>query len=123
MHIRKHHLVVLSALLVISLGRASMLDAQSTYSMSRLPTIAVPDFKGKTLQQVQAAAIVPGTTRPMFLGIDSQGPDGGVVVSQTPAANTQVLPGRTRLQLTLDTPKPSAWETLLQQIVAQQQKS
>jgi beta-lactam-binding protein with PASTA domain len=118
MRIRKHLLVVLSALLVIP-----TLHAQGTYSMSRLPTMAVPDFKGKTLQQVQTAAVVPGTTKSMFLGIDSQGPADGVVVSQTPAPNTQVLPGRTRLQLTLDTPKPSPWETLLQQIVAQQQKA
>jgi beta-lactam-binding protein with PASTA domain len=91
-------------------------------AMVQQKPVAVPDFKGKTLQQVQAEAVVPGSTKPLFVGIYPQGPTGGVVASQTPAAHTPVVPGATRLLLTLDTPKPSPLQSILQQFVPQSKK-
>jgi beta-lactam-binding protein with PASTA domain len=91
-------------------------------SMVQQKPVSVPDFKGKTLQQVQAEAVVPGSTKPLFAGIYPQGPAGGVVASQTPAARTPVVPGATRLLITLDTPKPSQLQTILQQFVPQPKK-
>jgi len=73
---------------------------------------------------VQAKAVVPGTNRPLFASIDPQGPSDGVVASQTPAAGTPVYPGRSRLLITLETPKPSALQTFLQGLVnAQEQQN
>lgn len=110
--------------LMIALLWTSALCAQSMQmsAIARPQTVPVPDFTGKTLQQVQAGAVVPGTAKPLFLGIYPQGPADGVVASQTPAAHTPVVPGSTRLLLTLDAPKPSAFQTFLQQIVPSQQK-
>lgn len=81
--------------------------------------IRVPDFKGKTLEQVEASAVVPGNKRPMFRSIIPQGVSGGVVVSQTPAANTSVVPGNSQLLITLDNP-PGWLQTVLGAIGAGQ---
>jgi beta-lactam-binding protein with PASTA domain len=120
MLLRKSSFVLMMALLWTSTLLAQQPKQMSV--MGRPQTVAVPDFRGKTLQQAQAEAVVPGTAKPLFLGIYPQGPAGGVVASQTPAAHTPVIPGSTRLLLTLDVPKPSAFQTFLHQIVSSQQK-
>lgn len=91
-----------------------------TYNMMAARTVLVPDFHGKTLQQVQSATagLVPGSRRTMFAGVDSQGPTDGVVASQNPVANTPVVPGSTRLLLTLEAPKPSKFATFIQQLAS-----
>ncbi|MGC2298934.1 MAG: PASTA domain-containing protein, partial [Acidobacteriaceae bacterium] len=82
-------------------------------SIAGQPSIRVPDFKGKTLEQVEAAAVIPGTERRLFSKIGSQGVAGGVVVSQSPAANTPVVPGNTPLLVTLGNPPPTWVQTLV----------
>lgn len=74
----------------------------------------VPDFKGRTLQQVRAAAVVPGTKRALFAAIDSQGPANGVVTAQTPAPGASVIPGDVPLHLTLGNPPPGILQAILQ---------
>jgi beta-lactam-binding protein with PASTA domain len=81
----------------------------------------VPDFKGKTLQQVRAAAIVPGTKRSLFAAIEPQGPANGLVTAQTPAPGTYVLPGEIPLRLTLGNPPPGILQNILQAIAKNQQ--
>jgi beta-lactam-binding protein with PASTA domain len=99
----------------IVLSTALPMTAQKQFMMVQRP-VAVPDFTGKTLQQVKAEAVVPGSQIPLFLGIYPRGLADGVVASQTPGAHTPVIPGSTRLLLTLDAPKPTALQTILQQL-------
>jgi len=120
MFLRKSFFVLLITLLWTATLRA---QTQQMIARVRPQTVPVPDFTGKTLPQVQAEAAVPGTAKPLFLGIYPQGPAAGVVASQTPAAHTPVIPGSTRLLLTLDTPKPSALQTFLNQIASPRQKA
>lgn len=68
--------------------------------------VLVPDFIGKTLQQVNTANVVPGTTQRLFASIDPQGPANGLVETQNPVAGTPILPGKSRLLLVLQTPTP-----------------
>ena len=113
-----------SIVLVIALLSTSTLRPQSNPMsvMVQPQTVPVPDFTGKTLQRVQAEAAVPGFAKSLFLGIDPQGHTGGLVASETPAAHTPVIPGSTRFLLTLDAPKPSAFQTFLHRIVSWQQE-
>src|SRR5260370_12481561 len=94
-------------LMIVLLWTSTLLSQSKQMSvMVRSQTVPVPDYTGKTLQQVQAEAVVPGTAKPLFLEIYPQGPVGGVVASQAPAAHTPVIPGSTRLLLPLNPPKP-----------------
>jgi beta-lactam-binding protein with PASTA domain len=94
--------------------------AQQPTVYKRAPQVAsvpVPDFKGKTLQQVRDLAVVPGTKTALFATIVPEGAQDGVVATQTPAAHTPVYPGQSRLLITLEARKPSALETFLQGII------
>jgi len=83
-------------------------------------SVTVPDFTGKALQQVKDEAVVPGSQTPLFLGIYPHGPTDGVVATQTPEAHTPVIAGTTRLLITLDAPRPTAFQTILQQFAIHQ---
>lgn len=98
-------------LLVVSISALPQVAAERVIAAQ--PSIRVPDFRGKTLQQVEAAAVIPGTERRLFSKIGSQGVAGGVVVSQSPAANTPVIPGNTPLLVTLGNPPPTWVQTLV----------
>ncbi len=84
----------------------------------------VPNFKGRTLQQVRATAVVPGTHKPLFSSIEPQSPDDAVVTNQDPAANAWVIPGERPLRLTLSSPPatkpPGLLETILQGVLKSQ---
>lgn len=98
-------------LLVVSISALPQVAAERVIAAQ--PSIRVPDFRGKMLQQVEAAAVIPGTERRLFSKIGSQGVAGGVVVSQSPAANTPVIPGNTPLLVTLGNPPPTWVQTLV----------
>jgi len=101
--------------LYAALGQTT--ERQPTY-MAEVLTVPVPDYKGRTLAQVQAANVVPGTKGKLFADISSQGPADGVVVQQTPAAGTTVVPGEFRLALTLGPIPQSTLSKVWQQVVA-----
>jgi len=91
--------------------------------LARPRPVRVPDFTGKTLQQVRAEAVVTGTAQPLFVSISPQGPENGVVVTQAPKARTPVVPGLTRLFLTMETPKLSAFQAFVHQIASPEAKT
>lgn len=91
--------------------------------LARPRPVPVPDLTGKTLQQVRAEAVVPGTGQPLFASISPQGPENGVVVTQAPKARTPVVPGSTRLLLTMEAPKPTAFQAFLHQIASPETKT
>jgi hypothetical protein len=91
MFLRKSSFVLMIPLLWMS---TLLAQPKQMSVMVRSQTVPVPDFRGKTLQQVQAEAVIPGTAKPLFLGIDPQGPAGGVVASQTPTPHTPVTLAR-----------------------------
>lgn len=67
--------------------------------------VPVPNFIGKSLQQVRSEAVLPGSGRQLFASINAQGPENGVVAAQSPKAGTPVVPGSSRLFLTMEAPK------------------
>lgn len=87
---------------------------------AQTPSVSVPDFKGKTLEEVRALDIIPNSKLRLFATITPQGPTDGVVASQTPLAGTRVYPGRSALLITLEPRKPSALENFLQQVITAQ---
>ena len=89
------------------------------YMMVQHP-VTVPDFTGKTPQQVKDEAVVPSSQIPLFLGIYPHVPTDGVVAMQAPEAHTPVIAGTTRLLITLEAPKPTAVQTILRQFAIHQ---
>ncbi len=88
---------------------------------AQVPSTSVPDFKGKTYQEVQALAIDPQTKRSLFSNITPIGPIDGVVATQRPEKGTPVYPGRFPLVVTLEAPKPSQLQNFLQQLATAMQ--
>lgn len=72
---------------------------------AKVQRVPVPDFSGMTLLQVQQQAVAPGG-KPLFLKIYPQSPLNWLVIkdSQSPRANTMVVPGRQRLSVRLTAP-------------------
>ena len=116
--------------LAFTLDVTAQVRAQPLHAMAVAGTGTVPttNFVGQTLEQVQAEAVVPAKTKdgravPMFSSIYPSTSQGGVVVSQSPKANTPVYPGQVPLTLTLQTPKApssSTWTQILQGLVNSQ---
>lgn len=84
--------------------------------MAQVPSVPVPDFKGKTYKEVQALALDSRTKRSLFAKITPIGPIDGVVATQSPEKGTPVYPGRSPLVVTLEPPKPSPLQNVLQQL-------
>jgi hypothetical protein len=91
--------------------------------MAQVPSVPVPDFKGKTYKEVQALAIDPRTKRSLFANITPIGPIDGVVATQSPEKGTPVYPGRSPLAVTLEPPKPSPLQNFLQQLATAAQNN
>jgi beta-lactam-binding protein with PASTA domain len=91
--------------------------------MAQVPSVPVPDFKGKTYKEVQALAIDPRTKRSLFANITPIGPSDGVVATQSPEKGTPVYPGRSPLVVTLEPPKPSLVQNFLQQLATAAQNN
>jgi beta-lactam-binding protein with PASTA domain len=91
--------------------------------LARPRPVPVPVFTGKTLRQVRTEAVVPGTAQALFASISSQGPETGVVATQAPKAGTPVVPGLSRLFLTMEAPKPSPFQAFVHQIASPQAKT
>jgi beta-lactam-binding protein with PASTA domain len=91
----------------------------ASMAAAQVPSVATPDFTGKTLDEVNALNVVPNVRArtPLFAGVLPQGDAGGVVISQSPAPKTPVYPGRSRLVVTLAARKPSLVDQILGQIV------
>ena len=103
-----------SSICILSAGLATTLLSpaqQRAVAVTPEKSVPVPNFRGKTLAEVRAAAVVPGSTKPLFLKTQAAGPEGGRVVSQWPAANTPVVPGRQQLSITLDHPTAATQTT------------
>ncbi len=91
--------------------------------MAQVPSVPVPDFKGKTYKEVQTLAIDPRTKRSLFANITPIGPIDGVVATQSPEKGTPVYPGRSPLAVTLEPPKPSPLQNFLQQLATAAQNN
>lgn len=113
--------------LMIVLSWTSLFQAQqkqpNAMVLARPIPVPVPDFTGKTLPQVHSEAVVPGRGQQLFVIIRSQGPDNGVVATQAPKPGTPVVPGSTRLFLTMAAPKPTAYQAFLHQLATPQTKT
>jgi beta-lactam-binding protein with PASTA domain len=92
-------------ILLALLATASVLPAlQQPVMEEDVDRATVPDFRGKTLQQVKAEeALARQHKLPFFARIVPDSPDDGVVVSQVPEAKSRMLPDLT-LVLTLRVP-------------------
>lgn len=91
--------------------------------MAQVPSVPVPDFKGKTYKEVQALAMDSRTKRSLFANITPMGPIDGVVATQNPQKGTPVYPGRSPLVVTFEPPKPSPLQNFLQQLAAAAQNN
>jgi beta-lactam-binding protein with PASTA domain len=85
--------------------------------------VSVPDFSGKTLDQVRSESVVPSSRQQLFASISSEGPANGLVATQAPKPGTPVVPGSTRLFLTMAAPKPTAYQAFLHQLATPQTKT
>ena len=112
---------------MLVLSGASSFQAQQPQKkamiLARPRPVPIPDFRGKTLAQVRSEAVVPGSTQQLFASITPQGPENGVVATQAPTAGTPVVPGSSRLFLTMAAPKPTSLQAFVSQIVTPQRKT
>lgn len=100
--------------MLCALSRQQCAAQASAYMMAQVSTVPTPDFRGMTMEQVKARETLPAKVKGqaptlIFRGIIPTGPEDGLVVSQTPAVNVPVYPGRGNLSLTFAAPqkKPS----------------
>ena len=119
------HPRVLFALLLFALPSYAQQAAPAAAATraAQVRSVPTPDFTGKTLAEVNALNVVPGTRTALFAGVATQGDSGGVVVSQSPAAKTPVYPGRSRLAVTLGAKKPSLLDQIVEQIVTPRRRT
>jgi len=114
------------ALMLVLLGASSFQaqqPQQKAMILARPRPVPVPDFRGKTLAQARSEAVVPGSTQQVFASINFQGPENGVVATQAPAAGTPVVPGSSRLFLTMAAPKPTPMQAIWSQLAAPKPKT
>jgi beta-lactam-binding protein with PASTA domain len=113
--------------LMIVLSWTSSFQAQQpqtkAMALARPRPVPVPDFTGKTLDQVRSQAVLPGSGQQLFASIRSEGPANGVVATQVPGAGTPIVPGSSRLFLTMAAPKPTPLQAFLHQLAAPQAKT
>lgn len=115
---------VLFALLLFALpSYAQQAPAGAATRAAQVRSVPTPDFTGKTMAEVNALNVVPGTSAALFAGVTTQGDSGGVVVSQSPAAKTPVYPGRSRLAVTLGAKKPSLLDQIVGQLVTPRRRA
>ena len=84
--------------------------------LARPRPVPVPDLTGKLLAQARSEAVVPGSTEPLFASINFQGPENGVVATQHPLPGTPVIPGSSRLFLTMAAPKRTPLQVIWGQL-------
>ena len=113
--------------LMIVLSWTSSFQAQQPQMkamvLARPRPVPVPDFTGKTLDQVRSQAVLPGSGQQLFASIRSEGPENGVVAAQAPSAGTPVVPGSSRLFLTMAAPKLTPLQAFLHQLAAPQART
>lgn len=111
------------ALLLCIPSHVYALQTQRIAMAAQVTSVPVPDFKGKTYKDVQALAIDPRTKKSLFVNIRPVGPIDGVVATQSPEKGTPVYPGRSRLVVTLEPPRPSPLQNILQQLATAAQNN
>lgn len=114
------------ALMLVLLGTSSFQaqqPQQKAMILARPRPVPVPDLRGKTLAQARSEAVVPGSTQQLFASINFQGPENGVVATQAPTARTPVVPGSSRLFLTMAAPKPTPLQAIWSQLAAPKPKT